>query len=582
MKTKLNLLNRRLASSLLVTLFMMTILAISIAGYLYYVEQQNKLSARAQAWNMSMAVTEAGIEEGLEALNSYPNVDCPFPGSQFTDSGWTPLGNNLYSIQRDLPNGSYVVTNDISDCYHPVITARGFVTPPALTSGFRKYFFASVGTVSTSTMITRAVQVKTSKTSIWVAALAARGSIGMSGNSDTAVVNSFDDSLNGGVYDPNSVESNAVVASLNGTVNVGNWNIDGKVDVSPTGSTYVGPNGYVSGGISQDANFTFPETGLPDTSQYTVGEIPGNSAPTMVSPGSQSNTCTVPTLASNQTMSAQISYYTNTTPTGCNPVLITSNGIVNITSSNSTVTMISSNLVCGTTTFKGNSPPANTCSLITTGNGGGAKSYQWTLIAGTNVVYQTNTSYTYATNVIFTYVQTNYTVYTAPVYVTNGYSHVLCGDYVVSDTAAFSGNNGTYVTCPSTVVVPNGFSMTGQDAIILAPGATLTIYSAGPVKLDGSGLINTNPGVAENFSLVCTTNVTSVDIGGNGQFTGTVLAPSANVTLHGGGSGYDNVIGAVMANNITLMGHMSFHYPDSLAKKPSSLRYLVVKWSELE
>jgi hypothetical protein len=582
MKTKLKVLKGRFASSLLVTLFMMTILAVSIAGYLYYVEQQNKLSARSQAWNMAMAISEAGIEEGLEALNSWPTTDCP-PGSQFTGNGWTSDGNNVYHIRRDLPNGYYVVTNDLSDCYHPIITARGFVTPPAMTSGLRRFFFAAVGTVSTPTMMTRAVQVKTSKTSIWVAAMAARGSIGMSGNSDTALVNSFDDTANNGIYTSSEALSNAVVASLLGTVSVGNWNIDGRVDVSPTGSTYVGPNGYVSGGISQDANFTFPEVDLPDTSAYTVGSIPGTNWPTMVSPGSTSNTCNYPTLASNQTMSVTVFYFTNTTPTGCNPVLITSNNLVSITSSNNVVTMLSSNLVCGATSFSGNSLPANVCSFTVQGTGNGAKSYRWTLIAGTNVVYQTNTIYTYATNNIITYAQSNYTVYTAPVYVTNNYAHVLCGNYVVSDPAAFNGSGGTYVACPSTVVAQNGIQLTGvNDQILLGPGATLALYSEGAVKLAGQGLINTNPGVAENFSLTCTTNVTSVDISGNGQFTGTVLAPNANVNLSGGGSGNMNVIGAIMANTITLHGHMSFHYPESLSRKPSSLRYLVVKWQELD
>jgi hypothetical protein len=596
MKMKLIILKGKAASTLLLTLFLMFILVMSIGGYLYYVEQQNRMGARAQAWNMAMALSEAGIEEGLEVLNSWGFTTCP-PSSQFTANGWQAVSNNAYSIDRNLPGGSYTVTVDVSDCYHPVITSWASMTPPPLAS--RRFFFAALqGNTTTPSakpvLVSRGVQVKAYKGSIWVASLAARGSIGMSGNSDRADVNSFDDSLNGGVYSPSSALSNAVVASLNGTVNVGNWNIDGKVEVSPTGSTYVGPNGSVTGGISHDANFTFPNTGLPDYSLYQTGDIPGGTNLVMISPGSASNACNLSLGYSTNQYAVTNWFYQTNNPSSCGPYRIfTSNAVVTISGTNNVVATITNHVVvtnCASTAVTQKGKPANNvvCPGSTptqTGNSTNNNS-NWSYIPISG--YTTNDVLTYYTNgvVAFTtnwypvYVQTNYTVYTNPVWQTNSYTHIICGNYVVSDASALSGN--TIVTCPSTVVALNGISLSGNDQVYIGPNASLQLDSSGNISLHGNGVVNTNPGVAENLSIVCTTNVTSVDIAGNGQFTGTVLAPDANVKLNGGGSGDMNVIGAIMANTVTMSGHMSFHYPESLSRAPTALRYVVQSWRELD
>ena len=128
MKTKLNP-SKNSASALVVTLFLITILAISIAGYLSYTNQQTRLGMRSQTWNMALAVSEAGVEEGLQQLNNnYANLSA---------DGWTGSGTT-YSISRSFANGnSYTVSIEYSNSTSPTIMARAFVNPKNRTYSFR-------------------------------------------------------------------------------------------------------------------------------------------------------------------------------------------------------------------------------------------------------------------------------------------------------------------------------------------------------------------------------------------------------------------------------------------------------------
>src|SRR5258708_19773754 len=111
MKTKIKSNQNTAGSALLVTLFLLTILAVSIAGYLSYSQQQSFLGGRAQAWNMALSVSEAGVEEGLEQLNNN--------WSHLTTDGWTQDGT-IYSINRPLGDGnSYTVYIDYSNTIAP-------------------------------------------------------------------------------------------------------------------------------------------------------------------------------------------------------------------------------------------------------------------------------------------------------------------------------------------------------------------------------------------------------------------------------------------------------------------------------
>src|SRR6185436_3744438 len=97
MKTYISKKARQLASTLLIALVICSILSISVVGYLMMSQQQNFLSARSQAWNLAIAVVEAGIEEALQQLNT--NF------TQLTSDGWTYDGT-FYTRTRYLPDGN--------------------------------------------------------------------------------------------------------------------------------------------------------------------------------------------------------------------------------------------------------------------------------------------------------------------------------------------------------------------------------------------------------------------------------------------------------------------------------------------
>ena len=65
---------------------------------------------------------------------------------------------------------------------------------------------------------------------------------------------------------------------------------------------------------------------------------------------------------------------------------------------------------------------------------------------------------------------------------------------------------------------------------------------------------------------------------GNGSLTAVVYAPNGDVTLNGNG----DMMGAVVARNITLTGNAAFHYDESLADFGADMPYGVVRWRELD
>jgi hypothetical protein len=590
MKTELNSLTRKAASALLVTLITMCILATTVAGYLYYVQQQVVLSKRSQGWNMAMAVAEAGLEEGLQALN----LDPQHPATTMTAAGWNASGS-IYWITRQLPSGQYYVTNDLSGgANNPVLTARGYVNATTLSWNNPGFFFAAANVTDTSAAkLTRAVRVKAHRGSLFLAAIAAKNSVKFNGN--FGYTDSFDSAdplhSSNGMYSASVRKTNGDVASLDGVVNAGNYDIYGHVYTGPNGTFSYHNNGGADS-VSHDANFTFPDTTLPSYAgftpvpDYSGGNTNGNIS-TLVSAGSSTSTygsATPPSvsLGTNQTMTVVTnSTYINTNNYPGSKPGLTTNTTVKITQTNRVPVMISSNLICSATEQSGNSLPASgVCSWYTQGNGHGAVSYRWTTIVGTNTTWQTNLTYNYSTNSTYTYQQItyDYTIYTAPVYSVVHYDHIICGNMYT--LGALSGS--TLISCPSDLIMPNGFNMGGGDKIEVGPNGSVELHTGGSsMTINSQGVVNT-PGYAANFIVYATTNVTSVDINGNGSFTGVLVAPGANVKYNGGGSDQLDFIGAIMANTVTLNGHFSVHYDEVLGRRPGDGRYLITSWKELQ
>src|SRR5215471_3689585 len=121
MKLKLTRKAKQLASSLLTTLVICTILSMFVMYYLSLIDQQSYLSSRSQVWNMAIAISEAGIEDGLQEINSndnYPNL---------AGDGWSG-SNSVWTRTNSLPDGnSYVVTVTTTNSQNPVVVSRANV-----------------------------------------------------------------------------------------------------------------------------------------------------------------------------------------------------------------------------------------------------------------------------------------------------------------------------------------------------------------------------------------------------------------------------------------------------------------------
>src|ERR1043166_2332565 len=180
----------KLGSVMLVTM----LIGAPLARYMVMTQNQNVSIFRSQTWNTSMAVTEAGIEDGLQLLNRF--------AGQFDDlTTWTnyAAGDNwdntngvgVYHIHRTLDVNSYDVwiTNNPTT---PSLTAVANV-PWNYQFNTNQYsmagpatMFAAAGVSPTAQIpIPRQVNVQTKKDPLFTLAMAALGQINIKGNNIT-------------------------------------------------------------------------------------------------------------------------------------------------------------------------------------------------------------------------------------------------------------------------------------------------------------------------------------------------------------------------------------------------------------
>ena len=283
MKTSLNQPPVR-GSSLLITLFITTIISVMLASYLTLVRNQNYVTMRSQAWNSAITVIESGIEEALTHLDRHGTTNL------LTD-GWT-LSGGLYTMIRSIDTSYYVVT--ISSDLNPSIVSTGYVPLPSYALANQNSVFAVVGNDSTYTQyynytpyVNRGVRVTTRRNGKFTKAMVAKLTINMNGNNVNS--DSFDSSnpsysstIGGypGQYDITKRRDNGDVASndtIVNSVNVANARIRGRVSTGPHGTITIGPNGsvgnnsWVSGGnngiqpgyFTDDMNVTFDDVSAP-------------------------------------------------------------------------------------------------------------------------------------------------------------------------------------------------------------------------------------------------------------------------------------------------------------------------------
>lgn len=131
----------------------------------------------------------------------------------------------------------------------------------------------------------------------------------------------------------------------------------------------------------------------------------------------------------------------------------------------------------------------------------------------------------------------------------------------------------------------SAISVAGNASIEIGSGASLVIYTAGDVSLAGNGVLSggsttstaNNPTKFQLWGTSTSATKQSIGIAGNGVLSGLVYAPNASVKINGNG----DVMGSVVANDITVVGNAAFHYDESLVNFSSGNPFRVSEWNEI-
>lgn len=158
------------------------------------------------------------------------------------------------------------------------------------------------------------------------------------------------------------------------------------------------------------------------------------------------------------------------------------------------------------------------------------------------------------------------------------YSYVLGTDNYQLSSLSLKTGNAVLVAGRAVLYVTGNVSMSGSSQIYIAPGASLELFVGGAST--SLTQVNTS-GYAKDFTYYGLPTNTSISWSGNNEFIGTVYAPSASFSLTGGGSNNNDYQGACIVNSVTMNGHFSFHFDESLARNGPLLGYVATSWTEL-
>jgi hypothetical protein len=157
-------------------------------------------------------------------------------------------------------------------------------------------------------------------------------------------------------------------------------------------------------------------------------------------------------------------------------------------------------------------------------------------------------------------------------------------DYVLrTGTYQLSNFGGRVLVLGKAVLhVSNSVDFSGDDSLTIAPDTgSLAIYNSGAsANFSGNATWNEN-GTALQLQYWGLPSNTSVAISGNGAFTGTIYAPSAALTLNGGGKDEYDFVGASISKTVQMNGKVQFHYDEALSRNGPRRDYVVTSWNEM-
>lgn len=571
---------RTRGSALLTTMILTGILTVSLAGYIAVVSQQNKFSARAQGWNLAVAVAEAGLEEGLQHLNAN--------SSKLSVDGWK-FDGGAYTITRRFGDGNGYRVH-ITNSTTPTIVSRAYINNFTFAPDQKTDVGVVGGEINPTKTIVRAVAVTCSKGSLFTRSLAIQKSLDLNGNN--VLTDSYDSSdmygSSNGMYSA-ALSSDSGDIACNGTiknaVDIGNANIYGRLSTGPDVKVVIGKNGGIGskewqkstggkgiqdGWVKDDSNFTFPDTSLPYKTglPVTSGNVVTTTATTS-STAKSSSTYPSPvpaTSVSTNVSTVSSSFYPSPPPKG-------------ISTNTTFVTgALPSPVPVGTKT--------NT-SLVTSSIYPSPGTYLGTVTTSLSVKGKTTTIYSYNSIISYAYPVYTYSyplysysynaITTNTVYTTNYYDNILySGDY-----SAKTLKGSTLILGKARLALTDGLDMSGTDSISMGSGGKIEMYVDGKsISITGKGVAN-QTGKPADFMMYCTPNVTDIKIAGNATFVGVLVAPNANLVLNGSGKDDQDFCGAAMVNTLKMNGGFKFHYDKALGMLGGNGRFLITSWNEV-
>lgn len=162
------------------------------------------------------------------------------------------------------------------------------------------------------------------------------------------------------------------------------------------------------------------------------------------------------------------------------------------------------------------------------------------------------------------------------------------GRYLYSmSSLQLAGTDALTILGPVDIIVAGKMTTTGLSSLTVGsasvPTATLNVYVAGQVDIQGNGVVN-NTNVPASMSIWGTVPSTSstkqdIRIGGNGTYTGVVYAPNAAVNF----TAKNGVFGAIVSDQTSVGGNGAFHYDVRLGAAIQSLdiAFRTTSWAEL-
>jgi hypothetical protein len=288
-------------SALVAAAVVSTVLAVTVSGFLAYVNHEYYINYRSFHWTQALHLAEAGIEDGFFELN-YRHAT----GSNgfLAGNGWQPIGGSVAALQP-LGAGetgySKTVTN-LSDSSGKVVGS--YIVQVINPDGENPYILAK-GTVANAPYginVSRMVKAVIETAAMFNFALFSNQQINLNGNNVTtdSYISTDPAYSTNGAYDPakkrarGDIGTNATVVDA---ISVGNADVYGYAAVGPGGSVSIQPNGRVGpfgtpngtmadGYFRNDMAIDLPSASLPaDFSTSTATSLGAVTSTTTITSG---------------------------------------------------------------------------------------------------------------------------------------------------------------------------------------------------------------------------------------------------------------------------------------------------------